>query len=222
MPACLPEQLCSIRVGSEPHSSSVLGRRRLREERAHGRRELLRRREVRRRRDRDLLGREIVAGPHERERLKRLRRGAEEGDEISDRRPPRRPRRPGPQRRGRGGAIPRRRRGGTTTVIGSTARVYETGVDKRAGSAVWSGIVAHSLAVDYDAPDTLVVSETAQLRALGDEVRGPDRRLAARARCLGERAAKVLEMPKGTVGHHLKVLERAGSSASCGRAGCAP
>jgi len=64
--------------------------------------------------------------------------------------------------------------------------------------------------LDYDAPDTLVVSEPAQLRALGDDVRG---RIVA---LLGERAASVselaavLEMPKGTVGHHVKVLEDAG------------
>ena len=63
---------------------------------------------------------------------------------------------------------------------------------------------------DYDAPDTFVVSEPAQLRALGDEVRtrivGLLRERAASASELGE----LLEMPKGTVGHHLKVLERAG------------
>ena len=63
---------------------------------------------------------------------------------------------------------------------------------------------------DYDAADTLVVSDPAQLRALSDEVRG---RIIA---LLRERAASaselggLLEMPKGTVGHHLKVLERAG------------
>jgi DNA-binding transcriptional ArsR family regulator len=71
--------------------------------------------------------------------------------------------------------------------------------------------VAHSpLPLDYEAADTLVVSEPAQLRALSDEVRG---RIIA---LLRERAASaselggLLNMPKGTVGHHLKVLERAG------------
>lgn len=63
---------------------------------------------------------------------------------------------------------------------------------------------------DYDADDTLVVSEPAQLRALADEVRGRIigllRERAASASELGD----LLEMPKGTVGHHLKVLERAG------------
>jgi predicted transcriptional regulator len=71
--------------------------------------------------------------------------------------------------------------------------------------------VAHStLPVDYDAPDTFVVSEPEQLRALGDEVRarivGLLRERAASASQLGD----LLGMPKGTVGHHLKVLERAG------------
>ena len=71
--------------------------------------------------------------------------------------------------------------------------------------------MAHSPApLDYEAADTLVVSEPAQLRALSDEVRG---RIIA---LLRERAASaselggLLNMPKGTVGHHLKVLERAG------------
>ena len=84
-------------------------------------------------------------------------------------------------------------------------------VCKWATIPVWSGIVAHStISHDYDAADTLVVSDPAQLRALSDEVRG---RIIA---LLRERAASaselggLLEMPKGTVGHHLKVLERAG------------
>ena len=62
----------------------------------------------------------------------------------------------------------------------------------------------------YELEETLVVSDAGQLRALGDEVRG---RIVA---LLGERAASVselavvLDMPKGTVGHHVKVLEEAG------------
>ncbi len=63
---------------------------------------------------------------------------------------------------------------------------------------------------DYDAQDVLVVSEPEQLRALGDDLRS---RIVA---LLRERArsthdlADELALPKGTVGHHLKVLERAG------------
>lgn len=56
----------------------------------------------------------------------------------------------------------------------------------------------------------MVVSEPAQLRALGDAVRARIiallRERAASASELGE----LLGMPKGTVGHHVKVLERAG------------
>jgi DNA-binding transcriptional ArsR family regulator len=97
-------------------------------------------------------------------------------------------------------------------------RVYgPRGVDKRATFAVWSGIVAHSATIappaapahDYEADELLVVSEPAQLRALGDEIRGRIiGLLRERARSATELAA-LLEMPKGTVGHHLKVLERA-------------
>jgi DNA-binding transcriptional ArsR family regulator len=68
--------------------------------------------------------------------------------------------------------------------------------------------MAYSVTHDYDAADTLEVSDPAQLRALGDELRG---RIVG---LLRERAASalaaLLELPKGTVGHHLKVLERAG------------
>ena len=63
---------------------------------------------------------------------------------------------------------------------------------------------------DYEADDVLVVHEPEQLRALGDDLRS---RIVAllrdRAASTTELAAK-LELPKGTVGHHLKVLEKAG------------
>ena len=73
------------------------------------------------------------------------------------------------------------------------------------------GNMAHSpLPLDYDAADTLVVSEPAQLRALGDEVRGRIIALLRERAASASELAGLLEMPKGTVGHHLKVLERAG------------
>jgi DNA-binding transcriptional ArsR family regulator len=63
---------------------------------------------------------------------------------------------------------------------------------------------------DYDAPDTLLVSEREQLRAIADDLR---MRIVAllrdRARSTQELAHE-LGIPKGTVGHHMKVLERAG------------
>ena len=63
---------------------------------------------------------------------------------------------------------------------------------------------------DYEADDVLVVTETEQLRALADDVR---LRIVA---ILRERAATTTELAenvglaKGTVAHHLKVLESAG------------
>jgi DNA-binding transcriptional ArsR family regulator len=63
---------------------------------------------------------------------------------------------------------------------------------------------------DYDADDVLVVSDPQQLRALGDELRGKIiRRLRERARSVSE-LAQELGLPKGTVAHHVKVLENAG------------
>ena len=63
---------------------------------------------------------------------------------------------------------------------------------------------------DYDASDVLVVREPEQLKALGDELRGRIVvMLRERAQSVSELAAK-LEMPKGTVAHHVKVLESAG------------
>jgi DNA-binding transcriptional ArsR family regulator len=62
---------------------------------------------------------------------------------------------------------------------------------------------------DYDAPETLVVAEPAQLRALGDGVRTAIiASLRERARSTQQLSVE-LGIPKGTVGHHLKVLERA-------------
>ncbi len=63
---------------------------------------------------------------------------------------------------------------------------------------------------DYDLDDVLVVEDPKQLRALADAFR------ARIVMMLRERAAStselagVLETPKGTVGHHVKVLEKAG------------
>jgi DNA-binding transcriptional ArsR family regulator len=71
--------------------------------------------------------------------------------------------------------------------------------------------VAHSAtARDYDAEDTLVVSTPEQLRALGDDVRSRIVSLLRDGAASATELAAVLGMPKGTVGHHLKVLERAG------------
>jgi DNA-binding transcriptional ArsR family regulator len=63
---------------------------------------------------------------------------------------------------------------------------------------------------DYEAADTLIVSEPPQLRAMADPFRVQlIQLLRDRAHSTQEIAAE-LSMPKGTVGHHLKVLESAG------------
>jgi DNA-binding transcriptional ArsR family regulator len=63
---------------------------------------------------------------------------------------------------------------------------------------------------DYDADDTMIVAEPAQLRAMADPFRVQlVQLLRDRARSTQE-LAEELSMPKGTVGHHLKVLESAG------------
>jgi DNA-binding transcriptional ArsR family regulator len=70
--------------------------------------------------------------------------------------------------------------------------------------------VAPPAGPDYDAPDVLVVREPEQLKALADELRSRIVvMLRERAQSVTELAAR-LEMPKGTVAHHVKVLETAG------------
>ena len=63
---------------------------------------------------------------------------------------------------------------------------------------------------DYEADDILLVQAPEQLRALGDDLRSKIIALLRdRAASTTELAAK-LGLPKGTVGHHVKVLEKAG------------
>ena len=64
--------------------------------------------------------------------------------------------------------------------------------------------------VDYDAEETLLVTEPEQLRALADELRGRIISLLRERAWSNQQLARELDLPKGTVGHHLKVLERAG------------
>ena len=63
---------------------------------------------------------------------------------------------------------------------------------------------------DYDAADVLVVRAPEQLKALADELRSKIVvLLRERARSTTELADR-LGLPKGTVAHHVKVLEKAG------------
>jgi DNA-binding transcriptional ArsR family regulator len=98
--------------------------------------------------------------------------------------------------------------------MGFTRSAYETSQDCKLRLDEWSGFAVCSGIIDrypdYDLDDVLVVEDPKQLRALGDAVR------ARIVMMLRERAASTselavaLEMPKGTVGHHAKVLETAG------------
>lgn len=63
---------------------------------------------------------------------------------------------------------------------------------------------------DYDADDILVVSETEQLRALSDDVRLQIVALLRERALSTTELAAAVGLAKGTVSHHLKVLEGAG------------
>jgi DNA-binding transcriptional ArsR family regulator len=63
---------------------------------------------------------------------------------------------------------------------------------------------------DYELDEVLVVQDPKQLRALGDTLRARIVMLLRERAASTTELAAVLETPKGTVGHHLKVLERAG------------
>jgi DNA-binding transcriptional ArsR family regulator len=67
--------------------------------------------------------------------------------------------------------------------------------------------VAHY--ADYEAEDVLVVSEPEQLRAVADDLRAKIIALLRERARSTQDLARELGVPKGTVGHHLKVLERA-------------
>jgi len=73
-----------------------------------------------------------------------------------------------------------------------------------------SGRVDAPLQPDYEAPDTLVVSEPGQLRALADDVRTAVIALLRERAFSIQQLSEKLGIPKGTVGHHVKVLEAAG------------
>lgn len=70
---------------------------------------------------------------------------------------------------------------------------------------------AFSLPVaDYEAEDVLVVREPEQFRALGDDLRSKIVVLLRDRALSTTELAEKLGLPKGTVGHHVKVLEKAG------------
>jgi DNA-binding transcriptional ArsR family regulator len=63
---------------------------------------------------------------------------------------------------------------------------------------------------DYEADDVLVVREPEQLRALGDDLRSKIVVLLRDRAYSTTELAERLGLPKSTVGHHVKVLEKAG------------
>jgi DNA-binding transcriptional ArsR family regulator len=81
-------------------------------------------------------------------------------------------------------------------------------------SCEWSGIpVCFAIIArypDYELDDVLTVEDPKQLRALGDAFRARIVILLRERAASTSELAAALETPKGTVGHHLKVLESAG------------
>jgi DNA-binding transcriptional ArsR family regulator len=63
---------------------------------------------------------------------------------------------------------------------------------------------------DYEAEDTMIVSEPPQLRAMADPFRVQLIQLLRDQAHSTQELSEELSVPKGTVGHHLKVLESAG------------
>jgi len=63
---------------------------------------------------------------------------------------------------------------------------------------------------DYEADDLLIVREPEQLKALGDDLRTRIVVLLREHAHSVTELAETLDLPKGTVAHHVKVLEKAG------------
>lgn len=79
---------------------------------------------------------------------------------------------------------------------------------KRSVFADHFGMADHS--PDYDLPEMLELTDPAQYRALFEETRGRIVQLLLERAATTTELAEALGRPKGTVGHHLKVLEAAG------------
>jgi DNA-binding transcriptional ArsR family regulator len=80
----------------------------------------------------------------------------------------------------------------------------------------WSGfivcfaIIDRSQLTNYEAEEVLVVNTPEGLRALGHELRGRIVVLLRERAASTTELAEALGVPKGTAGHHVRVLERAG------------
>ena len=71
-------------------------------------------------------------------------------------------------------------------------------------------IIDRSQLTDYEAEEVFVVDTPERLRALAHELRGRIVVLLRERAASTSELAEALGVPKGTVGHHVKVLERAG------------
>ena len=63
---------------------------------------------------------------------------------------------------------------------------------------------------DYEAEDTLVLTEPALIRVLADDTRAALCSLLRDRSYSIQQLSKELAIPKGTIGHHMKVMEEAG------------
>ena len=202
-------------VGSTRSALEVVyAGRRLREQAAHDL-ELLGTCQMRGAGDCDLDFIEVASRPQEWKRLDRLRRAPEVGNQL------------GVSCRGDDRAA---RDGDRMRPVARLDDVAPSGLDENdvhARSVVWrsrrrrtslccessanavcSAIIDHT--PDYDLEDVLVVDAPQQLRALADPFRGRIITLLRQRAASTTELASALETPKGTVGHHLKVLEKAG------------
>ncbi len=82
-------------------------------------------------------------------------------------------------------------------------------LDKRTGITDHTGMADH-MAPDYDLPETLALEEPSQYQALFEETRLQICDLLLERAATIKELAETLDRPKGTVGHHVGVLEHAG------------
>lgn len=82
-------------------------------------------------------------------------------------------------------------------------------LDKWSGFADHAGMADHT-APDYELEETLMVEKPEQLRALFDETRREILHLLLERAATTSELAQTLDIPKGTAGHHVGTLARAG------------
>lgn len=96
----------------------------------------------------------------------------------------------------------------STTIVSTASE--PTAACVWAAFLVCSAIIDRSELTDYDAADVLEVRDPEALRALGGEIRARIVMLLRERAASTTELAEALGIPKGTAGHHVKVLEKAG------------